>query len=239
MALLCLPAVFAVALIAEPERPKLGEKILVRVQQVALELWRFARDPRGLLVLTAVLTPIGVGAASFLFGGIAAEWGVGSARVALVTGFGAAMAAAVGALLYARLAERADRMLAFLTTGTLLALAAVLLAVLPRTPGAFTVGTLNYAMLLGAAYGAFTALILDVVGRRAVATKFTALYACGNAPVAYMPALNGWVHDRWSTSTMLWVEAGLGLFFVCLYVALYALTQWRERSAVKSRAEAC
>ena len=78
-----------------------------------------------------------------------------------------------------------------------------------------------YAFFGGAAYAAFSAVVLFAIGRGAASTKYAALSSLGNVPVVYMTALDGWVHDRFGTGWMLQTDALSAIVFVV--VALFIL----------------
>jgi len=210
----------ATLLIADPGRTVSGETLRDRFAAIGRDVVEMARVPRRRYVMLAFLTPIGVGGSSYLFAAIAPEWHAGADMVALVTGLGAAFASAIGAFLYGRFVDGLDRVSSFLMTGVILAAMALLLAVLPRAPLVFASVTMLYAFALGFSYTAFTALQFETVGKGAAASKACILNALGNAPVSYMPALLGWVHDRGSSGAMLWVEIVLTLM-VIFAVALF------------------
>jgi len=69
-----------------------------------------------------------------------------------------------------------------------MALVAIIMAVTARTPNAFTVGVLTYALTCGMAYAAFSAIVLLAIGRGAAFTKYATLSSLGNLP--------GCLHDR-------------------------------------------
>lgn len=217
IALFTIASSLSVLLVEEPERAHLSVTAHARIASIARDIWDMACNRRRLFVIMLFLTPIGAGAASNLFAGIAGEWRAGAAMVALVTGLGAAFASAAGAFLYGRFADRFDRVASMLTAGALLAGSAALLALLPRTPSAFAVGTLIYALCLGCSYTAFSALLFETIGKGAAASKYCALNAFGNVPNAYMPVLLGLVHDRWSTTVMLWFEAVSAAGFILIF----------------------
>jgi hypothetical protein len=81
-------------------------------------------------------------------------------------------------------------------------------------PEVFIAGTLAQRLFVGMSDAAMSALILGVIGRSAAATKFTVLAALGNVSEIYMTVTSGWVHDRWSTATMLIVESVSALLFI-------------------------
>lgn len=102
-----------------------------------------------------------------------------------------------------------------------MALVTVVLAAAPRTPTAYSSGLLAYAFFGGAAYAAFSAVVLFAIGRGAASTKYAALSSLGNVPVVYMTAVDGWVHDRFGTGWMLQTDALSAILFVV--VALFVL----------------
>src|SRR5579859_6614830 len=83
---------------------------------------------------------------------------------------------------------------------------------------------------------ALSALTLSVIGRSAAATKFTVLAALGNIPEVYMTSVSGWVHDTWSTATMLLVESGIAL--VCLGGAALSLKRYNRADTSLARPSA-
>jgi MFS family permease len=217
IALSTLASALTILLVAEPERSHFAAAIPARIVSIGRDLWEMMRDRRRLFVIILFATPIGTGAASFLFSGIAGEWRAGAGTVAFATGLGAAGASAAGAFAYGRLADRFDRVASNLAAGMMLALAALALAVLPRTPAVFTAGALFYALCLGCSYTAFTALLFETIGKGAAASKFCVLNAVGNLGASYMPVVLGLVHDRWSTTIMLWFEAVVTAGFILAF----------------------
>lgn len=207
-----------------------GKPLGRRLAEIGGGLVEALREPRCAVFVVAACTPIGLGAASYLWSGMAGEWGVGANQVSLVVGIGAAMASALGALGYGAIARRTDRLAMFLLFGVLLALVAAVIAELPRSSSVFSVGVLVYAAMMGACYAAYTAVILQVIGAGAAATKYTAVNAFGNLPNAYMPVVLGGLHDAYSTRAMLWGEVAITLASVALVWALARTIGWRRRT---------
>jgi len=128
---------------------------------------------------------------------------------------------AVGCVAGGWIADRLGRWWTYFGSGGAVALVALVMAVLSRTPQTFTFGILSYAFFPGIAYAAFSAVVLFAIGRGAASTKYANLSSLGNIPVVYMTALNGWVHDRYGPTWMLVAEALSGL--VCIALALFVL----------------
>lgn len=214
-----LPAV-AMLGATEPHRPHLAADFGGRLAAIGRDLAALARVPRSRYVLVAFCTPIGVGGASYLWSGVASDWGASADLVSLATGVGAALVSALGALVYGRVVDRFDRIASFLVSGLVLVGAALLVVLLPRTPFCFAATTLIYAFFMGFSYTAFTALQYETVGSGAAASKGALLNAVGNLPVAYMPALLGLAQTRGSTSAMLWCEIGVTTAFIAGFALL-------------------
>ena len=76
-------------------------------------------------------------------------------QVALVSGVLNGVLSAIGCVIGGWVADRVGRWWAYFGSGILIAMVAIILAVAPRTPNAFTVGVLAYALTSGMAYAAF------------------------------------------------------------------------------------
>ena len=176
-----------------------------------------------LFTIVLVCSPIGAGAMNNLWSAVAPDWQAGPDRVALVTGILNGVVSAIGCLMGGWIVDRVGRWWSYFGSGILIALVAVVMAVAPRTPASFAVGVLVYSLFCGMAYAAFSAVVLLAIGRGAASTKYATLSSLGNIPVVYMTALNGWVHDRFSTAWMLHSEALFGIASVI--VALVILSR--------------
>lgn len=193
--------------------------------RISERLWALGQDFRALicsrntlLVVLILASPIGVGAAGFLWSAVASEWQASPNTVALVTGTLAGITSAIGCVAGGWLCDRVGRFRVFFSSGALLAGMAVIIAAAPHTPNAYRIGVLTYAFIMGVAYGAFTAIVLATVGKGAASGKYAILASIGNLPVVYMTALNGWAHDQWDASGMLYLEAGITMAAVALGV---------------------
>lgn len=225
LGLACIACIIGLRLLREPER-RLSASVLDRVKQVACELWQLIKSREGLLVAALAVSPIGISGVDNFWSGVAAEWRVSASTIVLVTGFASAVISCAGCLLAGWWADRADRRVVYLATGSFVAAAGIALALTPHGPGAFVVGTLAQKLFIGMSDAALSALILGVIGRSAAATKYTVLAALGNVGELYMTVTSGWMHDRWSTETMLVVESVSAL--VCIVVAAVLLKRFGE-----------
>ena len=77
----------------------------------------------------------------------------------------------------------------------------------PRNPVTYATYVLLYQFGSGIAYGTFTGFVLSVIGKGAVATKYTLMAALSNIPIAYMKYINGWAANEHGLINMLYVDA--------------------------------
>jgi MFS family permease len=193
-----------------------GESVVVRLRELGRDFKMLIRSRGTLLVVVLVASPIGVGGASQLWSAIASDWQASPNTVALVTGTLAGVVSVVGSVIGGWLCDRAGRFRVFFGSGMLLVAAAVVIAAVPHTRNAYCVGVLVYALLMGASYGAFTAIVLFAVGKGAASGKYAIVASLGNLPVVYMTALNGWAYDYWNASGMLYFEATITTLAIAL-----------------------
>ncbi len=210
----------AVLPIVEPPRMLTTISLTRRLVTIGREIVDMAKQPRRRWAMVSFLTPIGVGGASFLWAAVASQWHAGANAVALTTGLGAAGASALGAFMYGRFIGNLDRIVSFLATSSVLVLAALLLAALPREAAYFVAGTLLYSVALGFSWTSFSALQFETVGTGAVASKSALLNGFGNVPLVYMPIVLGVVHDHGSVTAMLLFEAVLTSAFIAVFAAV-------------------
>ena len=211
LGLVCFACITGLLFLHESGR-RLSASAVQRILDVGRELWHMVRTREGALVLALAASPIGVSGVDNFWSGIAREWGASARSVVLVTGFASAAVSSLGCLLCGWWADRKDRRYVYLLTGALLAFTSAVLALLPRVPSVFIGGTLVHRMMVGMCDVALSALVLNVIGcSKAAATKFSVFGGMGNVSEIYMTMTSGWTHDRWSTATMLIVEAVLGL----------------------------
>ncbi len=230
LAVVC--ALCAVALRFVPEPPPMLRtghygRMLVAVLK---DLWQVARLRAGILALLICFLPIGSGAASNLWAAVADDWHATAGTVALVTGVLSGIVSAIGCVAGGYGSDRLDRKTAYALYGVLMAVCAVAMAVAPRTESMYVVFTLVYAFIQGLTYAGFTAVVLEVIGPGAAATKYNVFASLSNMPIAYMTLVDGWAHERWGAAGLLNIEAAMGVLGIIVFVAV-AIAMTRRRSA--------
>ena len=195
------------------------------LRAIGTDLWTLLRSRVGILALLICLLPIGSGAAQNLWSPIADEWHATADVVAFVTGAMSGLVSALGCLAGGWLCDRIDRKAAYCLFGFLLCLAAVGMALCPRTSSQYIFWTSAYAFVVGLCYAAYCAVVLEAIGKTAAATKFSFLSAVSNTPIMLMTFLDGWAQGRWGTNGMLWTDAALGAVGIVVFAAVAGATK--------------
>lgn len=187
----------------------------------------------GLTGIALSLSPVGTAALANYFSGMSKPYGVDADTVALVTGLGGVGLNALGALIGGYLCDRFNRRVLYLASGALTALCGVAMAVSPRGVPTYVIGVTTYALITGFCFAAFTAFVLETIGRsdRTAATKYSLFTAASNFAITYV----GWIDTRFKESRgvegVIASDAALNL----IGVAVLALVFWRLGSFGKWR----
>lgn len=213
----------AAAAHAAPRRRYLHELV-----EVAKDLWRVARSRRGYLALLICFLPIGSGAASGLWSAVADDWHASANTVALATGVFSGIVSAAGCIAGGFLCDRMDRKAAYGVFGLLLAAVAIGMAVAPRTEAMYIAFTTAYSFVCGLCYAAFSAVVLEAIGRGAAATKYSVFASLSNMPIAYMTVVDAAGHTRWGVHGLLLADAGAGVLGLLLFAAIARLSRSRR-----------
>jgi MFS family permease len=225
LAVMCVACAAALWFVDEPVREARGRHYFEGVKDLGRDVWAVSRSRLGFLVLLLMLLPIGSGGAQGVWAAIASEWHAGAETVALINGVMSGVASLIGAVLAGYVCDWIDRRWAYCLFGLALAAVAIVMALLPRTPMVFIASTLTYALVLGACYAAYSAAVLEAIGKGAAATKFNLLSAVSNIPIAFMTAKDGQLHDWYGSNGMLFGEAGAAIVAVIGFGLFVRLTR--------------
>jgi MFS family permease len=211
--------------LAEPGRMRAARGYLGVLVEVGRDVLTLVKTRIGLLACFIMLLPIGSGGAAQLWAAIAKDWGANADEVALVGGLLSGLVSIPGCVIGGMIADRIDRKLAYAIFGLTLCLAAVAMAVGPRTPLAFVALASLYNAVVGFSYGAYSAVTLEAIGKGAAGSKFNLVASLSNVPIMAVTLVDGWVQTRWGSGAMLMVEAGLGAAGVGVYAATTLATR--------------
>jgi MFS family permease len=231
LAVACALCAAAIRFVPEPPPlPRIGHYSHM-LADVLKDLWNVARTRAGILALLICFLPIGTGAASNLWAAVADDWHATAGTVALVTGVFSGIVSAIGCLAGGYGSDRLDRKTAYALYGLVMVVCTVAMALAPRTESMYIVFTMIYAFIQGLTYAGFTAVVLEVIGLGAAATKYNVYASLSNMPIAYMTVVDGWGHDRWGASGLLNVESALGVIGIVVFLAVAVATARRTAAA--------
>jgi predicted MFS family arabinose efflux permease len=215
-AIICLCAT-TLLLLEEPQRAMRGAGVSQRARDAWENLVAVMRSRAGRIGLLLAILPIGTGAAQFLFGSLAPEWRAPADTVSVVLGIGGGIAIVLGCFAGGRLSDGVSKPAAYAVCCGLGLVAAVAIALSPRTPSGYAASTLFYTFTLGMVAASFTGLVLAIVGHSAAATTINLFFALSTLFSLGMLRLSGWAHDHWGTNGMLLTEAAVGAAALVLF----------------------
>ena len=217
-----VPALIALT-IPEPA-PHPAAWLVRRILDIVLEVWDVLSSRRGLWSVFLLAAPIGAGGASGLLPAIASHYGVGGSGVMWINGVAGGLVLALGSLFGALVPGDWDRPLTYAGAGLTNAFGAMLLLVSNR-PGIYFAGTVLYLLTLGLCFARFTALVMDVLGssEKDASTRYSLFVSIGNAPIAYMLALDGIGYRHFGTHGLLWTDAGGNLIMFAIVAVVFVV----------------
>lgn len=214
-----------------------AHSVIESLKELGRNLASIFTSRTGIIAFLICLSPISAGASSQLFAPAADHWHVSANVVALVTGILAGLITSGGSMVGGFLADRMSRKLLYACSGGAMALCAVLLAVLPHAPGPYVGMTLLYNFFLGISYAAFTAFVLETIGKGAVATKYNLFAGAMNLAISYMTFVVGKADTRWHVTGALFTDAGctLGAILLMMTLVTFVLRSPRAEAAHSSQ----
>jgi MFS family permease len=133
--------------------------------------------------------------------------------------------ALVGCLAGGWVSDKLGRRMAYAVSGGFLAIVAIAMGLAPRNEVTYAVFTLAYTFGGGVSYACFTGLVLDIIGKGAVATKYNALASLSNIPIWYMTLVCGWASDKKGPVYMLFTDAGSEIIGIAILVVVIAIVR--------------
>ena len=221
---------FAALFIDEERRPRrrLNELFPAMVRDV----WRTARSRAGWTGILFCLSPVGTAALLNLFSAVARDYGASDSLTEMINGYWGGLVTAVGSLFGGYLVSRMRPRSCYLLAGGLTAACAASMIYLPLTPASYAIGGLAYLFVGGICYAAFSAVVLEAVGRAgdSASTQYTLFTAAGNMAISYVAFFDGMGYARTGTAGMLATDALLNLAGIGLLV--FMLSRLRRRPEV-------
>jgi MFS family permease len=209
------------ALVFVPDAPghRVAGGAVAAVRGVFGDLRAVARTKGGLLSAILCFLPLGTGAAQGILtqSTVAAHWHATSVHVAWTQGYTSGVVTALGCFVGGWLCDRMHPRSAYAVIGVALAGIAVGMALSPATVTSYVIWNLVYALGVGLAYAAFTAVVLSAIGAKSGATKYNLFASLSNFPIWWLGLVLGRVADLGGPAAMLYAEAALGVVAVGLF----------------------
>ncbi len=227
--------VFAPALaalwIVEERTPRKPPAELFRA--LGTDVWALLRTPATWVGLAFFLSPVGSAAVVNLISSVGPDYHASDAQVAWVSGLAGGLISALGCMLGGFLCDRMSRTAAYASAGLLSAVFSGWMALGPASPFTYAGGYCGYALAAGVAYAAFTALELEVLGKRphAAGTAYSLLGSSGNLPITYMTWVDGAAYKASGRRGLMGADAlANGIVAVLLLVfARFAARRWLQQ----------
>src|SRR5262249_4691010 len=145
--------------------------------------------------------------------GIAVDYRATAGMVALVNGALNGLITAGGSLAGGWLCDRMDRRGAYLASGALTAAVGIGMAPAPLSPPTYLVGVCAYFLVSGFCYAAFSAVVLEAIGRAgaSASAQYALFVAAGNFAITYVGWLDTRFHHTYGPRGLLGVDAALNL----------------------------
>jgi predicted MFS family arabinose efflux permease len=218
----------ALPLLRLREPPPMGHGLSEAMVALFRDLKAIALSRAGVLGILICISPVGAGAASNYFGPNADAWHASANLVAVVTGVLGGLAGALGALGGGWVADRVGRLPGYAIGGALTAITGLIMAVGPHTPTAYVVFTLGYQFFNGLAAAGFTGLVLETIGRGAVATKYNIFASITNFAISYTTRIDGAAQTRWGAEGMFYTDTALTFAGIAVLVLVMRLLRPKQ-----------
>lgn len=222
---ICLLCCAGLLFVADPKLSRSAQGIVRNLLETLKDFWQIARTRMGYLGLLICFLPIGSGAASNLWSAIADDWHASADAVATANGLMTGIGSAIGCIVGGYLCDRMDRKHAYVLFGLFMVACAIAMGVAPRTQSMYVAFVVTYAFISGLCYAAYSAVVLEAIGKGSAATKYNVFSSLSNTPIAYMTVILGWAHTQWGAATMLYAEAAAGVIGVLIFAAVVRITK--------------
>ncbi len=220
--LMMLPAL-AILVVDEAERARRS------VGEVFTTLWRdvsrSARARSGWTGMLLFASPVGTAALLNYFAAMAKDYRASDFMVQMVNGVGNALVTALGSLIGGYLCDRWSRRGMYLLSSVLTAICGLVMMLSPLSPTTYAVGVTVYLFIAGFCYAAFSAAVLETIGKggAAASTQYALFVSCGNLAIAWVGLVDTRFHDRHGPRGLLGVDAALNIAGVIVLFFLFRI----------------
>lgn len=167
-----------------------------------------------------------MGSAALLnyFSGMAIDYNASAGMVKFVNGVLNGILTTAGALIGGWLCDRMNRRVAYLTAGVATAVVGLGMALAPLSPPTYFLGVSVYFLVGGFGYAAFSAVVLEAIGKAgaAAAAQYALFVAAGNFAITYVGWLDTRFYHTYGGRGLLVIDAALNLCGVLVLGLLIA-----------------
>ncbi len=190
------------------------------IRGVLHDIANLARSKGGILVTLLCFLPFGTGAAQSVLtqARVADHWHATASQVEWVQGYAGAAVTALGCFAGGWMSTRMRPRPAYVAQVLLLAAVAVAIAVVPATVTAYVALNLLYGFMYGVVFAGWTVVVLNAMGARSAATKYSLFASLSNFPTWWLGLALGYITDRHGPIAMLLVEAGIAVVAVGVFL---------------------
>lgn len=230
-AMMILPSV-AILWVVEPPRDNI-DSIRNVFAQTYKDISSVLFSRKGLTGMLLLLSPVGTAALTNYFTGMADDYHASPDVVSLTSGLAATGLTAIGAYGGGWLCDRYNRRMLYLLSGLATAACGLAMMVSPRTEVTYAWGVMLYALITGLCYSAFTATVLETIGKggKAASAQYALFVAAGNAAIAYTLKVDSAFHKAHGVEGVVASDAGLNVLgVVVLAIVFWRLGAWSSKS---------
>jgi MFS family permease len=216
-----------------------GGSPVAAVKAVAVDLWEVLKSKEGILCAVLCFVPVGTGAASAVLAQseVAAFWHAGAHEVELTQGMLTGAVSMVGCMVGGWACSRFfNARVGYVIFGGIMALTTVAMALSPMNVTMYVGYSLAYNFAAGLCYAAFSAFVLDAIGKGHAATKYNGFASLSNAPIWYMGLVLARAETRFGPAGMLYTESILGVVGIGIFAVIAVAL--RKRGSVTAAAVA-
>jgi MFS family permease len=209
LALMMVGPALVMLFVHEPLR-KMEGTLIDAIARLLGEVKAFLWTKAGITGILLCLSPVGTAALANYFSGVAQDYVTHDLAgelaklppdvaaklvdshvahmIGIVSGLGGQIITAVGSIAGGFICDRTNRRAMYLLSGVLTAIVGLAMALSPTSESTFIYGGLTYALVTGFCYAAFTATVLETIGKdtKSASTRYSMFTAAGNVAIAYV-----------------------------------------------------
>ncbi len=236
-AMMIVPSLAALMIIEPPREKRSAAQLFGTMVRDVGSVLRSRPGWTGVLIC---LSPVGTAALLNYFSGLAVDYHATPGMVEFVNGWMNGLLTAGGSLIGGYICDRMNRRVAYLLSGAMTAAVGLAMMAAPVTPITYAVGVSLYMFVAGFCYAAFSAMVLEAVGKAgaAASTQYTLFTSAGNAAIAYTGFVDTRFHHSYGPRGLLAVDAVMNVAGIVVLGILILMIFGKRAAAAPAVSEA-